>query len=397
MKRLPAAIAAAVWTIAAAHAPAETEFPSAPMGETVEETAVEVRPGIIYTKRVTDDPLRIYVVKLDLTEPRISFRPALGQDTVIGTETVRSMADRHGALLAINGDYWTHGGVPLNLMVMDGEIAVAPKSRTAFGITWDGTPVIGQWTDEWSWQAKVEAPNGERLWIRLLNSDVNEDWLTLYSWRYGRPSRGDEVSPVTEAVLNMEHRVLDIRTDEPGVEIPPGGYVLTGRDSAGEWLRENLTVGDHVRLDLRSTRPWQELRHAIGAGPRILKDGEYFQDPIAPHPEGEEFTIPWKEGHYLNRYPRSGLGVSRDGTKVILATVDGRQADWSVGLYQREMAELLAEFGAWDGMDLDSGGSATLVIEGETVNRPSDHANPDGTGGVERSVANALLVFYEEE
>lgn len=375
----------------------EREFPSAPLGEVTEETSSELRPGIVYTHRVTDDPMRIHVVELDLTEPRLSLRPNLGRDQVWGTETVRSMANRHGALVAINGDYWTHGGVPLNLVVIDGEIMIAPKSRAAFGIRWDGTATIGQWTRGWSWDAEAAAPNGERLWIRLLNSDVNEDWLTLYTSRFGRPSRGDEVSPVTEAVLNMEHRVLELRTDQPGVEIPSGGFVLTGRDAAGEWLLENLDVGDIVQLDLRSDPPWQELRHALGVGPLILKDGGYHQDPIAPHPEGEEFTIPWKENHYLYRHPRSALGVSQDGRKVILATVDGRQAEWSLGVYQREMADLLLEFGAWDGMDLDSGGSATLVIEGEVVNRPSDRANPDGTGGVERSVANALLVFYEDE
>jgi exopolysaccharide biosynthesis protein len=78
---------------------------------------------------------------------------------------------------------------------------------------------------------------------------------------------------------------------------------------------------------------------------------------------------------------------------VVLITVDGRQPDFSLGIYQKQMADLMLEFGASDAMDLDSGGSATMVIEGRVVNHPSDGANPDGTGGKERPVANALLVF----
>jgi hypothetical protein len=36
-----------------------------------------------------------------------------------------------------------------------------------------------------------------------------------------------------------------------------------------------------------------------------------------------------------------------------------------------------------------------MVIKGELVNHPSDHAKPDGTGGKERQVCNALLIYYE--
>ncbi len=85
------------------------------------------------------------------------------------------------------------------------------------------------------------------------------------------------------------------------------------------------------------------------------------------------------------REPRSAVGVSEDGKKVILVTVDGRRATSHGGtLY--EMAELLIELGAYRGLNLDGGGSTTMFVasEGGVVNRPSR--------GWEREVVNHIGV-----
>jgi hypothetical protein len=172
---------------------------------------------------------------------------------------------------------------------------------------------------------------------------------------------------------------------------------LTGRDEAGEWLREHFEVGDRAFINLMSSRApfWDHLAQAIGAGPCILRDGEFHQDPHALFPEGEEFTLDWKHSHYDLRQPRTFAGTNADGTLLVLGVADGRQAEFSRGVMQREEAEVLLEFGCTMGMDFDSGGSSTMVIGGEVVNHVSDRARPDGTGGVEREVANALLIFSE--
>jgi len=366
-----------------------------PIGRTLSETRRQVCPGVEHVHRTTEDPLNINVLLIDVRQPGISIRTCLAQDRAAGLETVRSMAVRKGAVAAVNGDYWTNHGIPLGLTVVDSEIVVAPKYRTAFGILRDGIPVIGRWTNGWSWDAAVLAPDGATHELTMMNSDCGEKWLCLYTDRYGLPSKGNSVSPVTEVVCNLEHRVLEVRTDQPGIEIPSGGFVLTGRDEAGVWLREKFQTGDWVHLDLRSSRPWQELKQAIGAGPRILKEGRLFQDSLESIPQGEEFPRDWKEAHYYRRHPRTAAGISKDRNRVILITVDGRQSEFSVGVYQKQMADLLLEFGAWDGMDLDSGGSTTMVIEGDLVNHPSDYSKPDGTGGRERRVADSLQILYE--
>lgn len=68
--------------------------------------------------------------------------------------------------------------------------------------------------------------------------------------------------------------------------------------------------------------------------------------------------------------------VQPDGRTLYLVAVDGRQAH-SRGLTRREMAELLHNFGADTAVNLDGGGSSTLVARTpgsapQVDNHPSD-------------------------
>ena len=57
-----------------------------------------------------------------------------------------------------------------------------------------------------------------------------------------------------------------------------------------------------------------------------------------------------------------------DSGKILLVTVDGRQPGVSVGMSLQALAELLLEFGAVEAINLDGGGSTTMVIHNKTVN-----------------------------
>jgi hypothetical protein len=80
-------------------------------------------------------------------------------------------------------------------------------------------------------------------------------------------------------------------------------------------------------------------------------------------------------------HPRSSAGVSRDGRYLYLLTIDGRQHGHSIGATERDVAVSLKALGAWDGINLDGGGTATMVVEGrngraEVVSRPIHHGDP---------------------
>ena len=119
---------------------------------------------------------------------------------------------------------------------------------------------------------------------------------------------------------------------------------------------------------------------AVGSGPLLLKDAQWYEDAHAPAPD--ERDVPW---------PVIAVGTEADGT-LLFAAVDGRHPERSVGMGRPAFAELLRRFGAVDAMALDSGGSVTMVsrapgAKAVTVrNVPSDDS-------AERYVTDALFVY----
>ncbi|MBN6055611.1 phosphodiester glycosidase family protein, partial [Nonomuraea sp. RK-328] len=92
-------------------------------------------------------------------------------------------------------------------------------------------------------------------------------------------------------------------------------------------------------------------------------------------------------------HPRTAVGFSADGRKMYLLTVDGRQAD-SRGVTLNELAAMMAELGAANALNLDGGGSSTMLArepgqaDVQVENSPSD--------GGERHVPNGLALFAPE-
>jgi exopolysaccharide biosynthesis protein len=85
-----------------------------------------------------------------------------------------------------------------------------------------------------------------------------------------------------------------------------------------------------------------------------------------------------------DRHPRTAIASLRDG-RVLLVVVDGRQPSLSIGMSLDELARFLIELGAVEAINMDGGGSTTMVVNDAIVNRPSD---PTG----ERPVSDVILV-----
>jgi hypothetical protein len=92
--------------------------------------------------------------------------------------------------------------------------------------------------------------------------------------------------------------------------------------------------------------------------------------------------------------PRTAIGLSDSGKQLILFVADGRQPLYSQGATLYEMAQLLIYYGAKDAMNMDGGGSSTLVMRNsmglvQVVNSPIQTGIP----GRERPVGNHLGIF----
>jgi exopolysaccharide biosynthesis protein len=95
------------------------------------------------------------------------------------------------------------------------------------------------------------------------------------------------------------------------------------------------------------------------------------------------------------RHPRTAAGIDATGTRLTLLVVDGRQPELSIGMTLAELSEEMVRLGCAAAINLDGGGSTTLVYRNpkskklEVVNSPSD--------GKERSVADVLGVTLKSE
>lgn len=129
----------------------------------------------------------------------------------------------------------------------------------------------------------------------------------------------------------------------------------------------------------------QTLYNATGGNQRILNGGAVS----APN---DSYT------NTLN--PHTAIGVSQNQRYVYFATVDGRQTDYSEGMTTIELANIMKQFGAWNAINVDGGGSTTMVMDDSNdgvqnarlINSPSDGSSPSSPG-TERVVGGSFAVF----
>lgn len=145
------------------------------------------------------------------------------------------------------------------------------------------------------------------------------------------------------------------------------------------WLGVAELVEGGLRLGWLVPRSGGDgVTQAVGGFPDLL-------DEAAPVGDLEVGARP---GFAASRHPRTAVGWDADAGRLWLVVVDGRQAPRSAGMALPELAELMKSLGAEEAVNLDGGGSSTLVVGGRVRNHPSD-------SGGERPVANALAVVRD--
>lgn len=143
---------------------------------------------------------------------------------------------------------------------------------------------------------------------------------------------------------------------------------------------DNVKVGDRIEISFSVADGWENVTTAIGGSDLIIENGVVN-------------TAAADEYHEKYANPRTAVGIREDNTVVFFA-VDGRSDD-SYGMRLVSLAETMLSLGCVQAMNLDGGGSTTVVAKTEfdgeltIVNTPSDSA--------ERAVSNALLLIDNRE
>lgn len=327
-------------------------------------------------------PWVINLLRVDLKQADLRVAHAL--DEGVGLETTSSIAARYGATAAVNAGFFrttgTYRGESSGVLVLDGKLISEPiEGRAAFGLIKSsaGAEII---FGHLKFSGYVESGRGRRLAIGGLNRPRGADELIVYTPEFHRTTL---TTPDGVEVMVRRNRIIRIRDGEGSSAIPLDGFVISACGSAREWVVPNLRVGSPVRLDSKlmpveseMTNSWRRAAWVVGGGPQLIKDGM-----VAITFEDEKFAAKF----VTDPHPRTAIARLKDG-RMLVATVDGRQPGVSTGVSLPELANLLLEFGATDAINLDGGGSTTMVVSGKLVNNPSDQ-----TG--ERPVSDAILVL----
>lgn len=315
------------------------------------------------------------VLTIDTTNQMNEIKAIFNTEGVSHRSNVRDMVNVTGAIAGVNGDYFNYQPHPstLGMIVNDGKlISSAQEGKNKLPVFYQSNAGDSQlgYIDQ-----SVDILNqltGAKYHVSGFNKAYGGyKYLSLLTRDWGRKSFGAKANNMTE-VLVENGVVADIRTNGEPFDIPEDGYVLSQNNSP----LASLTLGTPLELQVTSSVDYKALKFAMGGGSIILKNGVAMQTNIINK----------------GRHPRTGIGVSQDGSKIVIITVDGRNG--YAGLTQKEFGEIFKSFGCYNAMNLDGGGSTTMVKKtkamdkAEIINKPS--------GGTPRAVVSGVGVFSSD-
>jgi hypothetical protein len=376
-----------------------------PSGVPYDSVATEqVAAGVVHRRLVANQgPFTIHVVEVNLRRRDLTAAAMHAFESLRGRERTSDMVARRTnarvpVLAAINADFFNlKTGENENNQIVDGEVLKAvPLTdspfdslhtiHSQFGMTCDGHPLIDRFA--FSGAVLTPPPAVAVLPLDAVNFRPRGDATVLYTAAYGATPNDSAARQTAEIPFRVASRSGDTLSLQAtagaqtggGLTIAQGNAVLSGSGAAADVVRRlagSVASGAPLRVVLAFSPRHGRLCALVGGWPRLVVDGRSIADSV----DRLEGTFP---RFSVTRHPRTAVGFSRDSTTLYLITVDGR-SESSSGMSLAELAALMQSLGVAQGLNLDGGGSTTLVLRGRVVNHPSD-----STG--ERTVGNALYI-----
>jgi hypothetical protein len=342
-------------------------------------------PGVTYERQVELTPHGPVVVHV-LTAPRpgglYGLAPALSNGVVAGREPLTAIERRASAtatVAGVNGDFFAPSGEPSGIVLRSGVLDHPPLGeRSSIGVAADGSLRIERVDYNGIWKGV----SGRRP-IRL-NAPPGKNGVSLFtrSWGAATPAIAGSLAavlpslPPTTPNTDLVAVVSQVGPTTGAVAIPRGGGVILARGTGAGRFAAEVPAGTNLFLRFILTPTWSDVTDAIGGGPLIVRNGK----PVFR--ANEAFGAPL----LAPRRPRTGIGQLADG-RIVLVTVDGAAAGYSVGMTNFELALTLVRLGAVTGAALGSGTATTMAFDGTLLDRPS-------APGRELPLSDALLVSY---
>ncbi|WP_426242083.1 phosphodiester glycosidase family protein [Nocardioides sp. LHG3406-4] len=339
------------------------------------EVSWDMAPGINFRQwdqidgRQPVGQIRAQLLTIDINNPANEL-DLVAPAKVPVRKPVSELAAKAGAVAAVNGDFFDIGdtGAPLGVG-KDRELGMrhAPKAgwNNSFYVGADGHPYIGPLP------YKGKLKQHPKLKFSNHNSpSIQANGIGVFDKNWG-PTQGSSVTAgqkrVREVVV-VGGRVRSNKTKvSEGLRIRGKGLVFVARGMATKMLKK-VKVGEKATVV-----------ESLASSPTMAISGDR---PLLTN--GSRVVI-----NDVLAHPRTAIGIDADGGKVLILVIDGRQS-FSRGYTMVELANMMAALGAENALNLDGGGSSTMVGHTPTgqlavLNSPSD--------GHERLVPNGIGVF----
>ena len=339
-----------------------------------------------------------YTPNEDVT-PIVTYGGSLTARTTV-TATARALeAQGYRVVAGINGDFFnTSNGLPIGLLVSDGQLLSSDGGYYAIGFREDGSAVIGKPSVSVSVDLGYEGTDSAGYATEVIRTvagvnkaRVSTGGIYLYTYDFNdRHTTGN-----TEAGVDVLCTIVDgsisigetatLRVDQiieatAATAIGPDQVVLSANALSSTYYTDalrNIPVGNEITLTITAgDEDWNDVVYAVGALYSLVQDGAV----VSGLPSGVN--------------PRTAVGVTDDGD-VVFYTIDGRRSGHSIGASLSQVAQRMIELGCVAAIGLDGGGSTTITVTqpdetaASTINRPSD--------GSERAVTNHLFLVASSE
>ncbi len=345
-----------------------------------------VTKGLTYEKsiRVTDAGLLdVHVLDIQLDSPNISISTIKSKTEYSLKEPTSKLVNDNGAVAGVNGDFFGVSGsysIPMGVEVANGEILSINEHSNASGnenatffIDNDNNPFISYVRTEVHFLNEGK----ENLKVSNVNKifDLAPPSIITTAAMKDTKQLDERLSGIFKIVC-YDDKIQYISKKGETVEIPENGYIVAFNEIVANEKLSLFKIGQRVEFYLRPSIDYDKINNAITGAGKILTQGALAND-----------------GGYVagGKNPRTAIGITQDKKRIILMVVDGRTH--SVGATQSDMAQLMLEYGAYEAMHLDGGGSSTMAVTkpgqsyATVVNTLSD--------GAQRRVINALGIFND--
>lgn len=339
------------------------------------EVSWTVAPGVEYREwhfRTAAGPQRIHVLDVDPSVAGVSLDYVTHHRLRTCTTTRRLLSRDDASVAGVNGSFFDieDTGAPLGIgrSSTRGLLHAATSGwKEAFYRAADGSYHVGPLT----LSARVTGhPDLPVAGYNVPHARPNAITVYTAAWgaAAGRRVVDDPGAEVRE--VHVRHGIVRRNSRLPMAQRPFHGFLLLGV-GAGAPLLKSLTVGSRVSAHWSLDQP---TKMAITGSQVLVQDGRVVAT-----------------NDHLSA-PRTAVGIDPGTGHVILAALDGRQVG-AAGLTTLGWARVLDGLGVGTALNLDGGGSTTMVARDATgdatavVNVPSL--------GHQRHLPDALAVDYE--